>query len=163
MPISRLLAPRCYDRTWTDKPAEFQRAVYNNRRRVRRGTGKQLQRLRSEYCELTFAHICDTGGMRRSCLRGLANVTNRYLIATAAHNLGRILRKLFAVGKPKVLQGRGGLASPMQFAIGRLMMVFATLTHWFAIGRPQQAVAPLGQSVREPVRSPAECAAPRAN
>jgi transposase len=64
--------------------------VYNNRRRVRRKKGKQLQRLRSEHCERTFAHICDTGGMRRSWLRGLANVTKRYLIATAAHNLGRM-------------------------------------------------------------------------
>ncbi len=35
------------DRVWTDKPAEFQRAVYNNRRRMRRKKGKQLQRLRA--------------------------------------------------------------------------------------------------------------------
>jgi transposase len=132
------------DRIWTDKPAEFQRAVYNNRRRVRRGKGKQLQRLRSEHCERTFAHICDTGGMRRSWLRGLANVTKRYLIATAAHNLGRILRKLFGVGKPKVLQGGGGLAALVQLAIRRLMTVFATLTHWFALRRPQYAVTRLG-------------------
>jgi transposase len=33
---------------WTDKPVELQRAVYGNRRRVRRGKGKKLQRRRSE-------------------------------------------------------------------------------------------------------------------
>ena len=55
---------------WTDKPADFQRRVYNNRRRVRRDKSKALQRLRSERVERTFAHICETGGMRRSWLRG---------------------------------------------------------------------------------------------
>jgi transposase len=128
------------DRIWTDKPAEFQRAVYNNRRRVRRGKGKQLQRLRSEHCERTFAHICDTGGMRRSWLRGLANVTKRYLIATAAHNLGRILRKLFGVGKPKVLQGGGGLAALVQLAIGWCL---AIPMPWIATRRLQYAATGL--------------------
>ena len=73
-----------HERRWTDKPAEFQRAVYNNRRRNRRSKGKQLQRRRSELCERSFAHICDTGGGRRSWLRSLVNVTKRYLIAAAA-------------------------------------------------------------------------------
>jgi transposase len=125
------------DRVWTDKPAEFQRAVYNNRRRVRRNKGKRLQRLRSEHCERTFAHICDSGGTRRSWLRGLANVTKRYLIATAAHNLGRILRKLFGVGKPKVLQGSGSLAALMQLAISWSLTIVAALMHWFAPQRLQ--------------------------
>jgi transposase len=129
------------DRVWTDKPAEFQRAVYNNRRRVRRNKGRQLQRLRSEHCERTFAHICDSGGMRRSWLRGLANVTKRYLIATAAHNLGRILRKLFGVGKPKVLQGSGSLAALMQLAVGRLMAFLAARLHWIAPPRLQHTAA----------------------
>ena len=46
---------RKHERRWTDKPAEFQRAVYNNRRRMRRSKGKQLQRgsqrtLRTDLC-----------------------------------------------------------------------------------------------------------------
>ena len=61
--------------------------------------------------ERTFAHVCDTGGMRRSWLKGVAKLAKRYLIAVAAHNLGRILRKLFGIGKPKALQGEGGLAA----------------------------------------------------
>jgi transposase len=56
-----------HERTWTDKPAEFQRAVYENRRRMKRAKGKRLGRLRSEHVERSFAHVCDTGGMRRSC------------------------------------------------------------------------------------------------
>jgi transposase len=96
---------------WTDKPAELQWAVYGNRRRIRRRKGKQLQRRRSELCERTFAHICDSGGVRRTWLREMVNVSKRYLIAAAAHNLGRILRKLLGIGKPKSLQGEGGLAA----------------------------------------------------
>jgi transposase len=96
---------------WIDKPAEYQHAVYGNRRRLKRAKSKRFQRLRSELCERTFAHVCDSGGMRRSWLRGVAKVAKRYLIAVAAHNLGRILRKLFGIGKPKALQGEGGLAA----------------------------------------------------
>ena len=104
---------RKHEAVWTDKPSEWQRAVYGNRRRVRRGKGRKLQRLRSERCERSFAHVCDSGGMRRTWLRGLVNVSKRYLIAVAAHNLGRMLRKLFGIGKPKVLQGAGGIAALM--------------------------------------------------
>lgn len=99
------------DAVWTDKPSGWQRVVYGNRRRVRRVKGRKLQRLRSERCERSFAHVCDSGGMRRTWLRGLVNVAKRYLLAVAAHNLGRILRKLFGIGKPKVLQGNGALAA----------------------------------------------------
>jgi transposase len=95
---------------WTDKSAEQRRAVVNNRRRVQRDKSKKLQRRRSEVVERTFAHICETGGARRSWLRGFVNVAKRYLMAAAAHNLGRILRRLTGIGKPKALQGEGGLA-----------------------------------------------------
>lgn len=102
---------------WTDKPAEYQHAVYANRRRVRRAKGKRWQRRRSELCERTFAHLCDSGGMRRTWIGGLVDVAKRYLLAAAAHNLGRVLWKLFGVGKPKALQGAGGLAALVQLLI----------------------------------------------
>jgi transposase len=92
---------------WTDRTPEQRRAVHGNRQRVRRDKGKQLQKRRSELCERSFAHVCETGGMRRTWLCGLIDVTKRYLIATAAHNLGRVLRTLFGVGKPRMLQGSG--------------------------------------------------------
>jgi Transposase DDE domain len=93
---------------WPDKPEEQRRAALNNRCRMKRPKGKAMQRRRSEVVERTFAHICETGGSRRSHLRGLVNVTKRYLIAVAAHNLGRILRRLTGIGKPKALQGSAG-------------------------------------------------------
>ncbi len=96
---------------WTDKPAEYQHAVYANRCRIKRPKSKRWQRRRSELCERTFAHVCDTGGMRRSWVKGVVKLAKRYLIAVAAHNLGRILRTLFGVGKPKALQGAGGLTA----------------------------------------------------
>ena len=104
---------RTHKSRWVDKVPGLQAAVYANRRRVRRSKGKALQRRRSEVCERSFAHLCDSGGTRRSHLRGLVNVTKRYLIAAAAHNLGRILRKLTGVGKPKVLQAGGSEPAPM--------------------------------------------------
>jgi hypothetical protein len=67
--------------------------------------------------ERSFAHVCDSGGTRRSWLRGLGDVKKRYLIAAAAHNLGRVLRKLFGIGKPRSLQGGFGPAALVQMAI----------------------------------------------
>ena len=113
---------------WTDKPAEYQHAVYANRRRIKRAKSKRWQRRRSELCERTFAHVCNRGGMRRSWLRGVEKVTKRYLIAVAAHNLGRILWKLFGVGKPKALQGEGGLAALAYLIVSVLVAWLATST-----------------------------------
>jgi hypothetical protein len=107
---------------WTDKPPELKRAVYNNRRRIRRAKSKGLQRRRSELCERTFAHVCDSGGMRRSWLRGVVNVAKRYVIAAAAHNLGRLMWKLFGVGKPKALQPEGGFAALIYLIRARLVV-----------------------------------------
>jgi len=105
---------------WTDKPEEHQQAVLANRRRTQRAKSKRLQRLRSERVERSFAHVCNSGGARRSWLRGIENVSKRYLIAVAAHNLGRILRMLFGIGKPKALQGVLALASLVQL-LSRLL------------------------------------------
>lgn len=96
---------------WSGKPEGFRTAVVNNRRRTGRQKGRKLQQLRSERVERSFAHTCETGGARRSWLRGIADVTKRYLMTVAAHNLGRVLRKLFGVGKPKALQGVSNLSA----------------------------------------------------
>jgi transposase len=94
-----------HKRRWTDKPPEYKKAVYANRRRVRGKRSKQLQRRRSEYVERTFAHMCETGDGRRTWLRGFENVSKRYLVLAAARNLGVILRELFGVGTARALQG----------------------------------------------------------
>jgi len=96
-----------HGRRWTDKPAEVKEAVYRNRRRVRGEHGKALGRLRSEYTERSFAHVCETGGARRSRLRGLVDVGKRYLMYVAGRNLGVILRALFNMGTPRSLQTEG--------------------------------------------------------
>jgi len=95
-------------RTWTDKPAGQREAVYGNRRRCRGARSKRLQRLRSERVERSFAHVCETGGARRSWIRGVMDVSKRYLIQAAAHNLGIVMRKLFGIGTPRSLQGSLG-------------------------------------------------------
>ena len=93
-----------YARRWIDKPEAQRSAVYNNRRRVKRAYGKKLQRLRSELAERSFAHICESGGARRTWLRGIEKVQKRYLVSAAVRNLGLIMRKLFGWGTAKALQ-----------------------------------------------------------
>jgi transposase len=111
---------RTHPLTWSDKPESHRRAVRNLRRRMKRAKGRGLQRRRGEVVERTFAHLRETGGSRRSHLRGLVNVTKRYLMAAAAHNLGRIPRRLTGIGKPKALQGAGGLAALVPLLAGWL-------------------------------------------
>ena len=93
------------ERTWTDKSWEAEQAFRGNRRRVRGKKGRRLQRLRSEFVERSFAHVCETGGARRTWLRGLETINKRYVIQAAARNLGVVMRKLFGVGTPRSLQG----------------------------------------------------------
>jgi transposase len=96
-------------RNWQGVPEEKRRAVVNNRRRTQGTRSKRLQRLRSERVERSFAHVCDTGGARRSWLSGIEKVQKRYLMAAVARNLGLIMRKVFAMGTPRGLQAEGGL------------------------------------------------------
>ena len=93
-------------RNWKGEgKAEEQKRTYENRRRVRGDRGKRLQKLRSELIERSFAHMYETGGMRRVHLRGRENILKRLLIQGAAFNLSLILRKVIGVGKPRQLQG----------------------------------------------------------
>jgi transposase len=82
-----------------------QKRVYANRRRVRAARSKRLQKLRSELTERSFAHLYETGGMRRVHLRGRNNILKRLLVHGAAFNLSLILRKMLGAGKPRQLQG----------------------------------------------------------
>src|SRR5438477_5699611 len=95
---------RRYQCVWTNKPPEQREAVVANRRRTRGDRGRKLQRLRSERVERSFAHVCETGGARRTWLTGIENVRKRYLISAAAHNLGLLMRSLFKMGTPRGLQ-----------------------------------------------------------
>ena len=93
--------PKC---VWTDKPPEQKQAVVANRRCARGKRGRKLQRLRSERVERTFAHVCETGGARRTWLTGSEKIRKRYLLSAAAHNLSVLMRSLFKMGTPRGLQ-----------------------------------------------------------
>ena len=103
-------------RNWQGVAEEHRRAVLGNRRRTRGARSKRLQRKRSELVERSFAHICETGGARRSWLCGIEKVQKRYLIAAVARNLGLVMRKLFNMGTARGQQAEGGLVCVVSFA-----------------------------------------------
>ena len=109
---------------WVQRPWEEMVAVCANRRRVRGPRSKRLQRSRSELIERSFAHMCDTGGARRTWLKGLAKIRKRYSIHAAARNLGLVMRKLFGFGKPRTLQPEGGLFCLVHLAVLTVMASF---------------------------------------
>jgi transposase len=100
---SYLPEPARGERNWEGKAVE-QKRTYENRRRVRGPRGKRLQKIRSELTERTFAHMYETGAMRRVHLRGRENVLKRLLIHGAAFNLSLILRKVLGAGTPRGLR-----------------------------------------------------------
>ena len=99
--------PNRSGRNWKGRSAERD-AVYANRRRIRGERGKRLLRKRGELLERPFAHCYDTGGMRRTHLRGHPNILKRLLIHVAGFNLGLVMRKLLGAGKPRALAGLAG-------------------------------------------------------
>src|SRR2546425_2989982 len=92
-------------RDWSKEP-EAQAPVYGNRRRIRGRRGRRLMRQRGERIERSFAHLYDTGGMRRTHLRGHTNILKRLLIHAGGFNLGLVMRHLIGIGTPRGLQGR---------------------------------------------------------
>ena len=96
--------PERGQRRWEDK-AEEQAAVYANRRRIRGERGKKLLRQRGEKLERSFAHLYETGGMRRVYLRHHRNILKRLLVHVAAFNLGLVMRQKWGRGTPRGLQG----------------------------------------------------------
>jgi transposase len=91
--------------SWTDQHTARD-AVYANRRRIRGARGRRLQRRRGACVERPNAHLYETGGMRRTHLRGHANILKRLLVHVGGFNLGLIMRTLFGIGTPRSLQGR---------------------------------------------------------
>jgi transposase len=92
-------------RDWSNEPGA-QAPVYRNRRRMRGPRGRRLMRQRGERIERSFAHLYDTGGMRRTHLRGHQNILKRLLIHAGGFNLGLLIRSILGVGTPRGLQSR---------------------------------------------------------
>jgi transposase len=107
-------------RKWAGKEEE-QAAVYQNRRRIRGERGKRLLRQRGELVERSFAHMYETGGMRRIHLRCHDNIIKRLLIHAGAFNLSLIMRQTVGRGTPRGFQGRPNpLTLLMQMLFGFL-------------------------------------------
>jgi len=115
-------------RDWSDEP-EAQAPVYRNRRRIRGPRGRRLMRQRGERIERSFAHRYDTGGMRRTHLRGHANILKRLLIHAGGFNLGLLVRGILGVGTPRGLQGR---------------LATVVATRFVLLGAPRRRLAAIG-------------------
>ncbi len=112
-------------RDWSKEP-EAQAPVYRNRRRLRGRRGRRLMRQRGERIERSFAHLYDTGGMRRTHLRGHTNILKRVLIHASGFNLGLIMRQLIGFGTPRGLQGRAAVV------IATLLVLLKVGRRWLA-------------------------------
>jgi transposase len=112
-------------RDWEDKEKERQ-AVYANRRRVRGERGKRLLRRRGEFLERSFAHCYETGGLRRTYLRGHENILKRLLVHVAGFNLSLVLRRALGRGTPRGFQGR---RAPLGGLWGALIVILQCLGH----------------------------------
>jgi len=107
-------------RRWSTKEAERD-ATFANRRRVRGARGHKLSRWRCEKVERSFAHAYETGGMRRTHLRGSENILKRVLIHLGGFNLGLVMRKNLGSGKPRELfSALRGVIAALLSALGRL-------------------------------------------
>ena len=131
-----------YHRVWTDKPETWKAAVYGNRRRTRGARGRKLGRLRSEYVERSFAHLCETGGTRRLWLRGTENVAKWYLMRVAARNLCVIMRALFSIGTPRGMQG---MAGRLMLALCQLILRLAPLRSAMSAPRRTDNIAAMNR------------------
>lgn len=119
-------------RNWKQATEHARTAITRNRRRVASEYGKRLLRKRGETVERSFAHLLNTGRMRRSHLRGLKNVEKRYLIQACAYNLGLMMRKLIGFGTPR---GLGAAAAALVRVLCALWQLLAAL-----VLRPKVAI-----------------------
>jgi hypothetical protein len=110
-------------RDWSQEP-QARIPVYANRRRIRGARGRRLMRQRGERIERSFAHLYDTGGMRRTHLRGHTNILKRLLIHAGGFNLGLVMRHLIGSGTPRGLQDRPAIV------ITTLMMLLGATRCW---------------------------------
>jgi len=124
-------------RKWRGNAAA-QQAVYANRRRIRGERGKRLLRKRGELVERSFAHLYETGGMRRTHLRGHENILKRLLIHAGAFNLGLLLRHQAGAGTPR------GLSEALRGVMDALRATLHTL-----VPLPSRYLAPRLATTRD--------------
>ena len=81
--------------------------TYANRRRIQGERGKPLLRQWREKVERAFAHLLETGGLRRVHVRGQMEIMKRTVVQGAAFNLGLLMRQSCGVGRQGGFKGRG--------------------------------------------------------
>jgi hypothetical protein len=87
--------------------------------------------------------MCETGGGRRSWLRGLIDVSKSYLGRPAAHNLALIMLALLGFGTARSLQGGIGLFSALVFLrLGLTWSRRGTLAPMVSVWLPQTPQMP---------------------
>ena len=123
--VSYASEPKRGERNWEDKKAE-RIAVEANGERITGDYGKALLRRRGELVERSFAHVLETGGMRRTHLRGHQNILKRMLVHVAGFNLGLMMRKLFGRGTPRGMQGPGGVCAAVLGVLQALWQALAS-------------------------------------
>ena len=122
-------------RHWKNKAAA-RHAVYANRRRIHGARGLALLRRRSEYLERPNAHLYETGRLRRTHLRGHANILKRLFVHIGGFNLGLLMRTLIGVGTPRGLQGRLAAVVAMIVALGTHLMDRGRASEGPVVDRP---------------------------
>ncbi len=93
------------------KKTKKSRTLARHRRRSKTKRSRKLQRMRAEHAERSIAQVCETGGGRRTQLRGRGNIQKQYWMRAAGYNLSQLMRALVGCGKPRALQGSGRLLS----------------------------------------------------
>ena len=83
---------------------------------------------RGELIERSFAHMYETGGMRRTHLRGHTNILKRLLIHAAGFNLSLLMRHAFGIGKPRALQSA---SEELRNALLALLHVCIRVWQWW--------------------------------
>jgi transposase len=126
-------------RKWLAKPNE-QKQVYANRRRMSGRRGKDLQKLRSELSQRSFAHMYETGGMRRTHLQKRNKILKRLLFHAVGFNLALLLRERYGIGKPRTLQGTSDAILLLRIAVA------AFCAYWIESAKANEAAFDLLRS-----------------
>jgi transposase len=74
-------------------------------------------RRRGELIERSFAHLYDTGGMRRTTWAVTRTILKRLLIHAGGFNLGLLMRAILGARTPRGSQDRGGRAVAAALAL----------------------------------------------
>lgn len=131
--------------------AKHRAALLKASRATKSKSGKALLRKRGEFIERGFCHTLDHGGLRRTTLRGIENLTKRQILGALTFNLSLLLRKLFGTGTPKQALARP--ADALNCLFHRLWAAFfASLTNCLRFFAKLQEIFS-GPQLLNPVRA----------